>query len=185
MSRNLSRRQLLVGGAAALGGLSGLPTARAADGAEGTADVRLFGVMQQSDLPRALRMRSDGTKIVEFVDDALFWKGTGLVTSDAFEVGDEVVATGQWREPGTFLAKRLEPAYRELRGRVVSRKGSELVLSGGGRVVLGRYAVPWGRWDAAEKRLDEIGVGDELVGTALWNPRLQGLEAVRVGIKAA
>ncbi|MDQ3381496.1 MAG: hypothetical protein M3546_14470 [Actinomycetota bacterium] len=183
MRSKLNRRQLLTGGAVALGGLSssGLGYSAAPPSPDDGA-TSLFGVIQDLDFARrTIYLRSDGRKEVRFTGDAVFWKWTRRVENDAFGVGDEVVARGEWR--GThFLARRLEPAYRDLRGSVLRRRDSQLTLSGTGPVLFTENTVPWGRLSSRPKPLDEIEVGDELLGTAVWDPMLKQLAAVRVGV---
>lgn len=182
MRSKLDRRQLLTGGAVALGGLSGSGLGYAAGPTALDDPKRLFGVIQDLDfLRRAIYLRSDGRKEVHFTGDVVFWKWTRRVESDAFGVGDEVVARGEWRG-SQFLAWRLESAYRDLRGRVLRRRDSELTLSGTGSVLFTENTVPWGRLSSRRKPLDEIEVGDDLLGTALWDPILKQLAAVRVGV---
>lgn len=180
-SKLLDRRQLLVGGAAALGGIAASDIAGAATTRALDESTRLFGVIEEVDLPRAIVLRSNGRKDVRFTGDAVFWKWTWRVEADAFGVGDEVVAVGEWRGDH-FSARRLESAYRDLRGRVLRRRGNQLTLSQTGEVQFSDKTVPWGRLSSRPKPLDEIKVGDELLGTALWDPAVRALVATRVGV---
>lgn len=181
MDRKFTRGGFLVGGAAGLAALTGEELADAAVSDVAADGTRLCGVIQRTDFPRSIVIRSNGRKDVRFSDDPVFWKWTWRVNSEAFTVGDEVVAIGHW-EDGFFSAARLECAYRDLRGKVLVREGNALTLSQTGAILFTDKTVAWGRLSSRPKPLDEISVGDDLLGTAIWEPLIGSAVAVRVGV---
>lgn len=48
-----------------------------------------------------------------------------------FQPGEEVVAFGEWRDPTTFVASRVEPLLYPLRGKVTERHGTDVLTERG------------------------------------------------------
>jgi len=126
---HVSRRRLLVGGAAATAAIAlakRLP-ADAADEAEAIVAGSISG-LGESDSVHIDSVDHGGIEVA-LAPGAELWKDKE-VTLSAFELGDEVAAHGTWQED-SFLANRLEPLYRDLEGSIMSVNLPQVVTSAG------------------------------------------------------
>lgn len=142
-------------------------------------DRRLVGVIEEIE-PGAFVVRSNGRKRIEVDSSTEFWRDHSVAAS-GFIVRDEVVAVGRW-EGDAFHASRVESAYRMLDDRVTERMGADIQLSEG-PLRFTHDTRPAGRAGVAyEKDLDLIAPGDHVVGIARWEPAIDGLVALRIGV---
>lgn len=128
-SKSIERRNLLIGGGAALGLLaSDVVSARAHDDEprshsktppivlSGDRDIAP-GVIESIDTPGRLELRWDTHLTeIEFTPDALFWRGK-VVNLSEFRLGDNVVAEGTF-EDGRFTANNLSIVLHSAEGAV-------------------------------------------------------------------
>jgi hypothetical protein len=179
-SQRLTRKRFVVGGLAAGSAPFAYFVASAASAPGATTEERLFGVIEQIDLPRCVVIQSDGRKIVELVDGASLWRDRE-VRLGAFRVGDEVTFEGSL-EGAVFQATHMSSAYRFIDGVVRRRNGNTLELPEG-RVHLSSATTARGSVDAAARLLTDIGDGDHVMGIGRWEPSSNDLLALQIGIR--
>jgi len=145
------------------------------------------GVVENVESPRILKVRSFRKKPVsiQFSDDATFWRGrSGRVAGlDAFIPGDEVVAEGQLVADG-FAATTLMSLYRAIEGRIVQQQGNNLQTSSGAVRLTPDTTLLRGD-GFVSKSLDELAVGDYIVGDAWHDPLTDDLIVMRIGAREA
>lgn len=179
MTAGHTRKEVLVRGmgAASLVGLGAL----AGEALAMTPKKRpLFGVIEEINSDEFV-VRSNGRKRIGVDSSTEFWRDH-QVTARSFLIRDEIVADGNWRN-GVFHATRIESAYRMLDDRVIHRLGDDIQLSNGRLQFTGDTRAS-GAIGVDEKELDLIAADDHLIGIARWEPAIDGLVALRVGVFA-
>lgn len=177
MTRPLTRQQLLLGAAAippvtgamiAVGvsasqaALSGLETVAGA-----IVELRKDAIVLDS---------PSGKTTVQFAQDAQYWRDVDSSLSN-FAVGDEVVAT--WADTTRSEANRLEPLYRNLRGRV---RAANSVDVGAHRPMAIAPSTRIFNVEKSELAPDGLIVGSKIEALARWDARAQHWVGSRVQV---
>lgn len=128
----LTRRQVLISGAAAgaaLGGLAVLrpPATRAESDAPPARGSYLAGVVTAVETPDTLQMRThDGIRTVKILQGTAVHRAASMIDGKAaFTIGEEIVAEGN-RADVIFVATALHTMHRVVEARVVAREGQQV-----------------------------------------------------------
>jgi len=175
----LTRRQLLTGGSA----LVGLAALRKGVGVSGRAVAAtpgrfVVGRVVQVVSRIALRFRpTAGTGIV-LAHLLPSIRKTGLGDTSRLEVGEEIVAEGEWTKGG-FYIDNLLPMCRSVEARVVRRQGMLLDTSAG-KILLTSATRPQDSYAGRGVSLTSVGAGSAVAVLGRMDPKTHYLVASRI-----
>lgn len=121
--------------------------------------------------------------MIQFTDDATFWRHSRQVALDAFVPVDEVVVQGRW-VGDAFMSYYLTTLYRCVVGNVI-RRTANILDTTGGTVYLTAETVPWSRPDLQAEPLSRLAVGDEVVALGWRDARSGRLVAGQIAVQEA
>lgn len=177
--RGLTRRHLLIGGSTLVGlvalGNGLAPPARAAE----ATPTRLFvGKVVRVVSRTLLRLQRVGGTRVTLAQLAPSKEGRPFVDAAHLEVGEEIVAEGDWAN-GQFYADMLVPMCRAVEARVVERQDHVLVTESG-KVLLTSATQPDDSYAGRALSPDRVGAGSVIAVMGRMDPRTGYLVASRI-----